>query len=154
MTFISATRLHLRNPLFYPLTYWHSFFSSRQASKTTGFLDGKLLLDNYGALWTLTAWENDQNMTRYRGSGAHKKAMPLLLWMCDEASLVHWQQETDELPDWQIIRDRMEKEGRFSQLPHPSDRHRQQLIPLPKISSLVSEINIRSKTKKSSVMAY
>ncbi len=148
MTFISATRLHLRNPLFYFLTSWHSFFSSRQISKATGFLDGKLLLDNYGALWTLTVWDNSQNMMRYRGSGAHKKAMPLLMQICDEASIVHWQQETNELPDWAVVHDRMEKEGRFSQLPHPSDRHQKQLIPLPEISLIASEINIRSSSIK------
>jgi hypothetical protein len=145
MTFISATRLHLRTPLLYPLTFWHSFFITKQTSRASGFLGGKLLLDNYGALWTLTTWEKPRNMTSYKNSGAHAKAMPLLLWMCDEASLVHWQEKTNEIPDWTIVRDRMVKEGRFSQLSHPNDRHRQQIIPLPEIKSIVLETNISPK---------
>jgi hypothetical protein len=154
MTFISATRLHLRTPLLYPLTFWHSFFITKQTSKANGFLGGKLLMDNYGALWTLTAWEKPRNMTGYKNSGAHAKAMPLLLWMCDEAALVHWQQETDELPDWKTVRDRMEVEGRFSQLPHSNDRHRQQTIPLPEIKSIFSETNILPKATKNPVIVY
>jgi hypothetical protein len=148
MTFISGTRLHLRTPLLYPLTFWHSFFSAKQASGAESFLGGKLLLDDYGALWTLTAWESPASMGRYRNSGAHKKAMPLLLRMCDEASTVHWQQETRELPDWETVKNRMETEGRFVNLPHPSERHQQKIIPIPTIKSIFSERKITPKTRQ------
>jgi hypothetical protein len=154
MIFISATRLHLRTPLLYPLTFWHTFFITKQTNKAEGFLGGKLLWDGYGALWTLTAWEKARDMTQYKSAGAHKRAMPLLLWMCDEAALVHWHQETRELPDWNLAKERMEKEGRFSNLPHPSNYHQQKIIPAPEIKSSFSERNILPKTTKNPVVAY
>lgn len=39
-------------------------------------------------------------MHAYRDGGAHRRVMPRLLKWCDEATVVHWTQESPSLPDW------------------------------------------------------
>ena len=46
--------------------------------------------------------------------------MAKLLEWCDEASVVHWIQETAELPDWRTAEKRMAESGRLSKVNHPS----------------------------------
>jgi hypothetical protein len=53
-------------------------------------------------------------------AGAHRKVMRHLLEWCDEAALVHWEQEIDEEPDWQEAHRRMQADGRRSKVNHPS----------------------------------
>ena len=60
--------------------------------------------------------------------------MPWLSLMCNEASVVHWEQEELALPDWQIVHKRMSENGRFYNLPNPSKNHAELYIPLPEIS--------------------
>jgi hypothetical protein len=47
------------------------------------------------------------------------RAVRILHW-CDEAALVHWYQESPELPDWREAHRRMIAEGRPSKVNHPS----------------------------------
>jgi hypothetical protein len=58
--------------------------------------------------------------------------MPKLLEWCDEASVVHWHQDTAELPDWQEAHRRMMEEGRRSKVHHPSPAQIAYEIPRPK----------------------
>ena len=46
--------------------------------------------------------------------------MPDLLESCDEATLVHWEQEGRELPSWEVVQERLAQMGRFSKVRHPS----------------------------------
>jgi hypothetical protein len=46
--------------------------------------------------------------------------MPRLLNWCDEAAVVHWNQEASELPSWQEAHRRMVKEGKLSKVNYPS----------------------------------
>ena len=46
----------------------------------------------------------------------------LALW-CDEASVVHWEQASQELPPWPVVHERMQSEGRASRVNHPSQAH-------------------------------
>jgi hypothetical protein len=50
------------------------------------------------AFWTLTAWAYDAAMNSYRTQDAHREALPKLIDWCDESSVVHWTQETRQLP--------------------------------------------------------
>lgn len=71
----------------------------------------------------MTAWDDEASMRGYMIAGAHRRAMPRLLDWCDEASLVHWIQAGDALPDWAEADRRMRAAGRASKLRHPSPGH-------------------------------
>src|SRR6476661_3948371 len=100
MIFISATRLRVSS-----LRYLFGFFRANEASvkelvKTKGFLDGKELIDKHLTFWTLTLWDDMENMKRFRNSEAHRKAMQKLPVWCDEAAYVHWLQDNNIIPGW------------------------------------------------------
>jgi hypothetical protein len=71
-------------------------------------------------------------MRAYMTSGAHCTAMPRLIDWCDEASVAHWEQETEELPSWREVHRRMQSEGRRSKVRHPSPAHERFEIPVPR----------------------
>jgi hypothetical protein len=102
---------------------WHAFQSTRQAQRARGFLGGKLLVNSKSVYWTMTAWESDSAMNEFRTTAAHRAAMPKLLHICDEASVVHWDQEASELPSWEESYRRMVADGRLSKVNHPSPGH-------------------------------
>jgi hypothetical protein len=57
--------------------------------------------------------------------------MRKLLEWCDEAALVHWTQEDDELPSWTEAHRRMLREGRPSKVNHPSEAQKAHRIDAP-----------------------
>ena len=130
MVFISVTRLHLRSlPYLLPFA-WHAFTSTRQVQRAPGFLQGQLANEGGREFWTITAWSDEAAMRAYRNTAAHQRAMPKLLQWCDEASVVHWQQESTDLPDKETILQRMIGEGRLSKVRHPSPSHAaKQIVP-------------------------
>ncbi len=110
MAFISVTRLRVRSLRYLLQFIWQVLKSARQAERASGFLGGRLLREAKNTFWTMTAWEGETAMRAYRNAGAHRGVMPKLLDWCDEASVVHWNQESLELPDWQEAHQRMVKE--------------------------------------------
>ncbi|MFQ4145636.1 antibiotic biosynthesis monooxygenase family protein [Chlorogloeopsis sp. ULAP02] len=129
MVLISVTRLHLRAPLYLPAFLWHNILTVWQILNTPGFLSGKLWKDEHGAFWTLTAWRDELAMRNYRNSGSHRQAMRHLPHWCDEAAVVHWQQEDSKLPDAGKAYRRMVVEGHFTKVLHPSVAHMSREIP-------------------------
>ncbi len=94
----------------------------------------RLLRDARFTFWTLTVWEHEAAMHSFMRSGAHLRAMPKLLDWCDEASVVHWHQETPELPAWREAHRRMLDEGRMSKVRHPSPAQQAKQIAEPRVS--------------------
>ncbi|MBE9116498.1 hypothetical protein IQ249_11360 [Lusitaniella coriacea LEGE 07157] len=131
MVFISATRLHLRTRLYIPLFLWHTFLIQRQMRKKPGFLGGKLLADANRVYWTLTVWEEAAAMKHLRDAGAHKRAMSYLQKWVDESSVVHWYQDSPEIPSFAEVHQKMLEDGHFSRLKNPSDKHNRRDIPAP-----------------------
>ena len=124
MPLISVTRLRLRSARFLPAFAWHTFTSSRQVRRAPGFLGGWLAGEGgLNGSWTITAWRDEAAMRAYRNTAAHMRAMPKLLHWCDEASVLHWEQETAALPDMPEAWRRMVAEGRVSKVLHPSPAH-------------------------------
>lgn len=80
-------------------------------------------------------------MRQFRNHGAHRKVMPKLLNWCDEATLLHWEQETAELPDWPDIYRRMVSEGKLSKVHHPSPNHVTKDFPEPRVGRLSRELS-------------
>jgi hypothetical protein len=93
MVFVSLTRLRVRSIRYLPFFAIHTPRALRQVKKAPGFMSGVLLPDRSWTFWTMTAWDERENMRRYMTPGAHKSAMPQLIQWCDEASVAHWDQE-------------------------------------------------------------
>lgn len=134
MSLISVTRLRVRSWGYVPEFAWQSLKSARQAERSGGFLGGRLLRNPKNAFWTMTAWKDEMAMNAFRTAGAHGDVMRKLLNWCDEAAVVHWRQETLDLPSWQDAHVRMVKEGRPSKVNHPSPAQMSNHIPAPEPS--------------------
>lgn len=59
-------------------------------------------------------------MKTFMLASPHGEAMRKLLHWCDEAAVVHWSQEDEELPSWAEAHQRMLRYGRPSKVNHPS----------------------------------
>src|SRR6266436_6108887 len=136
MALISVTRLRVRSFIYLPQFFWDTFKSMRQAEHSSGFLGGRLLVNAKNVFWTITAWIDEAAMDAYRTGGAHRRAMPKLLNWCDEAAVVHWTQESSEIPFWKEARQRMAEEGRLSKVNRPSPAQASGHIPAPEASRI------------------
>jgi hypothetical protein len=123
MAFISVTRLRLRSWRYVVPFFLDTWASMRQIKRAPGFLGGRLIGEKGQVYWTLTAWESAEAMKAYRGSGAHRSAMPKLANWCDEAGIAHWEQPGAELPGWREAFRRLILDGRPTKLPFPAISH-------------------------------
>jgi hypothetical protein len=101
---------------------------------------GKTLMDKHLTFWTMTIWNDMNEMRSYTNSDAHKRAMPKLQHWCDEAAIVHWEQAGEEFPEWHQSYKRMLTEGRISKVKHPSPNHAGMQIPAPRYPSKTERI--------------
>ena len=120
MPLVAVTRLRIRSVRFVLPFGWYTWRSFRQAKRAPGNLGVKLRKAEGFAFWTLTAWQDEAAMSAYRIRPPHRHAMPKLLEWCDEAAVVHWNQESAGLPDWKTAETRMAESGRLSKVNHPS----------------------------------
>ena len=123
MVFVSITRLKIRSLRFLLPFLLYTHRSLRQVKAACGFQGGALLADRSRTFWTMTMWNNGESMRHYMTTGAHRAAMPRLLDWCDEASIVHWEQEEATLPSWTEADKRMRASGRASKVRNPSPQH-------------------------------
>ena len=123
MALVSITRLRLRSWRFLPMFVWYVLRSARQAARAEGNLAAKLLRERRNTFWTSTNWTGEVAMRKFMTSGAHGKAMRKLAEWCDEAAVVHWTQDSAELPTWPEAYQRLQKDGRRSKVNHPSAGH-------------------------------
>ena len=145
MPFVSITRLRLRSFVYIVPFFWYTFLSTKQLVKHSAFLKGKTLLDKKLTFWTMTLWYNEADMRAYRNTDAHRKAMPKLQYWCNEASIVHWQQESEDYPEWHEAYQRMLTEGRVSKVKHPSPNHLSIQISPPRYPSKTEQILVPKK---------
>lgn len=141
MPLVSVTRLRVRSLRYLPSFMLYAFRSARQAAKAEGSLAVQVLKERNWTFWTATIWTTDSAMKKFMLAGAHGQAMRKLLNWCDEASLVHWTQENNELPTWPEACRKLEREGRRSKVNHPSAIHAAHKFPEP----LVGRGQIRLK---------
>lgn len=107
MAFVSVTRLRLHSLRFlYPFLL-ENLKVIRQLRRAEGFVGGKLLVDRNRVFWTLSVWSEQASMSRFRGRGAHKKAMPRLALWCCESAVMHWEVAGLAIPDWPEAHRRM-----------------------------------------------
>src|SRR5262245_56671979 len=116
VAFISITRLRVRAWRYLPRFLWHTLASQRQVKRSAGLIRGALSTAPGLVFWTATVWNDEAAMKRFRDADAHKTAMPKLLDICDEASLAHWTQDTDQVPEPARMLERMQAIGRLSKV--------------------------------------
>ncbi len=120
---VSVTRLRVRSWRFLPAFMLKAFLSARQAKSAPGNLAVAILREANNTFWTRTAWTDEAAMKAFMLAGPHRGAMKRLLDWCDEASVVHWLQESAEMPSWEEAHRRMQEEGRPSKVNFPSADH-------------------------------
>lgn len=130
MALVSLTRLRVRSMWLLPRFFWYAVPSSQQARKAPGNLGVELLNDTNFAFWTKTLWKDEASMRAYMLSGAHRKSMPVLQEIVDEAQVVHY--TGDALPDWQEAHRRLLESGKFTNLKTPSPDHLARRIAPPR----------------------
>jgi hypothetical protein len=130
--FVSVTRLRVRRLRYLPgflLWSWRSAAQARQAAGNRGV---RLLRDANRAFWTCSGWNDESAMRAFLLATPHRIAMGKLAEWCDEAAMVHWSQESADLPDWTEGHRRLLAEGRRSRVRHPSDAHQSFQIAVPR----------------------
>ena len=135
--FASVTRLRVRSVRFLPSFLWHTFRSQRQSARSPGFFGGRLLIDSGLTFWTLTVWDSEESMRRFRGDGAHARVMPRLAEWCDEAAYTHWADPGNSIPTWNEAHERLVAGGRLSRVVHPSKSHSDRQFPTPRLEPLI-----------------
>lgn len=118
MAFNSITRLKLRSVFTLAAFARETRVITEQARTAPGFLGGGVLAEGWMVFWTRTSWDTEAAMKAFRDTGAHRESMPKLLDWCDEAWVAHWEGETER--DWQVIYERLVREGRKSKVRNPS----------------------------------
>ena len=131
MALISVTRLRVRSFRYLPGFIFLALRSVRQARRDPGNLGTGLLRDANRTFWTRTAWRDETAMGAFMMAMPHRRAMVKLLEWCDEASLVHWNQEAPALPDWDEAYRRLITDGRRSKVNHPSSDQQAYRFPPP-----------------------
>src|SRR5262245_35117401 len=121
---VGVTRLRLRSVRFIPRLNWESIKIKRSVVESPGFLGGKILVDRNHAYWTMTSWKDLDSMRAFRNGDAHAAAASMLDRWCDEASVLHWETEDDELPGWKEVHRRMSEAGRRIPLEFESADHK------------------------------
>jgi hypothetical protein len=123
MPLASITRLRVRSIRYLPEFLLRAMGSVRQARRSSGCLSADVRREVQLTFWTRTLWEDERSMRAFMMTGAHKTVMPKILDWCDEASVTHWQQESDTPPDWPTAVNKMRTDGRISHVRHPSPAH-------------------------------
>jgi hypothetical protein len=132
MPLVSITRLRLRSWRYLPGFMAAAFHSIVQARRASGNLAVGTLREAGNVFWTRSLWKDEAAMRSFMESGAHRAAMPKLLEWCDEASVVHWTQDSAEAPTWKEAHRRLQRDGRLSRVKHPSKAHRRFEISPPR----------------------
>lgn len=142
MPVISVTRLRVRSWRFLPGFLFATMRIGRQARNAEGNLAVKVFRDRRNAFWTCTCWDLEASMKEFMLTAPHGPAMRKLLSWCDEAALVHWSQESEELPSWSEAHRRMLRSGRTSKVNHPSSAQKAFRIDEPQ-ENTKSEVRLR-----------
>ena len=131
MAFVSITRLRLRSSEFVEPFFLDAIAADEQARAAPGNLGVEILAEPHDVFWTKSIWTDRAAMRGFMTAGAHATTMPRLRDWCDEAHLVHWEQEAEELPTWSEAHRRLVIEGRRSAVEHPTAAHLSMDLPVP-----------------------
>jgi hypothetical protein len=129
-----VTRFRLRSIRFVPFFVLHANRAIAQIRKADGFVAGAVQRDADLAFWTVTVWRDAHAMRGYVAIGAHRKATPHLADWADEASVGHWRQPNNNLPEWPEAIRRLREEGHPLTLGHPAPNYHEQHFSEPQMT--------------------
>jgi len=105
--------------------------SMMQAKRAAGCAHAEATRQRGLVYWTITLWEDEPAMRRYRNSGAHLAVMPKLARWCDEATYAHWTQAQRTAPTLLEAHARLIADGIVSKVLSPSPAHATRAFPAP-----------------------
>lgn len=120
MAVITVNRVRIRRWRTIPIFALVIFKICRQARRAPGCLDFRIYRTSGLAVWTVTAWKDEQALLAFRDSGAHGRAQPQKPRWFDEAAITRWHQDSAELPCRQTAAERLRATGRLSVVVNPS----------------------------------
>jgi|SRR6185369_15304618 len=132
---VSITRMRIRRWWFLPAFFLTSLRAARQAARAEGNVATSLLRERHRVFWTRTLWASEDAMKTFMHATPHGPAMRKLLDWADEASLVHWTQDTSDVPSWEEAHRRLQQSGRLSKLNYPSEAHNAFRVPPPVVTA-------------------
>jgi quinol monooxygenase YgiN len=135
MPLVIVARLRVRGPEHMPIFGMHALGSVEQVKHAEGCLGAAFLEDANLTFWNATVWRDETAMRLFRNTAAHASAMLHLAELCDEATMLRWQQASSDLPSWLEAHARLKFEGRASKVLHPSTAHVSLEFPLPRIGA-------------------
>jgi hypothetical protein len=96
--YASVTQLELKSisKIFKFMKY--TFRIAKQMKTAKGLVKQQTKAKNLYVYFTLTVWDNKEDMFRFRNGGAHLEAMKDIKSMAKKAKSASW--ETDEMPGW------------------------------------------------------
>jgi heme-degrading monooxygenase HmoA len=104
---VAATRLHLRHAGFVLPLFAATWRIGNQVCRAEGFRGGRLLKAPGGVYWTLTTWDDAEQLDAFRNTGPHAKFMPYLSRWCSDAAFARWEVPGAELPTWSEVAQRL-----------------------------------------------
>jgi hypothetical protein len=128
---VVITRLRLRDPALLDDFFAAAVAVLEQAQATDGSVGADALQDADNTWWTATVWQDTAAIAGFVGSDPHLTAMNHLDDWCDEATFVHWDQDGNELPSWQVAWDRIVADGHSADLPAASAANSSRSFPAP-----------------------
>jgi quinol monooxygenase YgiN len=132
MPLVVVARLRVRLPQFMPEFGTHAMQSVAQVQQAKGCLGAAFLEDENLTFWNATVWESEAAMLEFVRSGAHRAAMPSLAQVCDQATMLRFEQPDTTLPSWLELHARLQPKGRASKLDNPAPEHFSREFPVPK----------------------
>jgi hypothetical protein len=120
---VAVTRLHVRRCRYLPSFAMSVWRIRRQVRASAGFIAGGFALEQPLGFWTFTVWAENRVMRAFRNAMPHQGVMARLLDWCDEASYVHWEQDSPSVPTMEVAFERMRDSGKLTKVHHPSASH-------------------------------
>lgn len=120
MCVITVNRVRIRQWRTIPKFAFVIAMIHRQAKRANGCSGFRIYRTTGLAVWTVTAWVDEQALLRFRDSGAHGRAGRLKTLWFDEASIARWTQVTPDLPSRQEAAAKLRSLGRLSPVTFPS----------------------------------
>jgi Antibiotic biosynthesis monooxygenase len=90
MAFMTVNRVRIRKVWILPLFAWVILQIRRQAKNAPGNLGVRIFRTRGLAVWTVTAWTDEQAMLAFRDSGPHGKVRPKKPIWFDQAAITDW----------------------------------------------------------------